>query len=88
MKTKTRTKTCTNPDCPMPNPQPIENFYVRGAAVCSRCKTCIRKEKRERYHKRKGNSISCERKIYLPSPEEIELMKISIRQDNLIKMRD
>ena len=35
-------KTCSNPDCRHPNPQPLSNFYDGK----SRCKTCTRKRQR------------------------------------------
>jgi hypothetical protein len=60
-------KSCSNPDCPNDNPQPISNFARRKSSVDGRrgeCRDCLNKRQREGRHKRLETSNNLQDLVY------------------------
>lgn len=56
-----QTKTCSNPDCQMDNPQPIENFHRNNRSkdgLNSQCKTCRKAAARRYRQSAKGKATA------------------------------
>jgi hypothetical protein len=60
-------KSCSNPDCPNDNPQPVTNFARRKSSVDGRrgeCRDCLNKRQRESRYKRLETSNNLQDLVY------------------------
>ena len=60
-------KSCSSPDCPNDNPQPVTNFIRRKNSVDGfrgECKDCINKRQRKRRHERLETNNNLQDLVY------------------------
>ena len=72
------TQTCSNPDCPKPQPLPIEQFAIRGDSGKRRgqCRDCIAKRRSRHWHNNK-EQIGARQKQRYEENKEVILAKNS-----------
>ncbi len=96
-KTMSEMKTCTNPKCPKPNPQPISEFNknaARPSGLESHCRTCTAQAQRDRKARQEKKTVlskkcrnpKCE-KAFTPKRSDSNFCSPKCREDFYVSQR-